>query len=411
MTMILLSIGLVLTPFYELVIKLFPYSVVMTPDTRVAKLQIGMMLALAVGLYSLFSGEIRRCKNIWILLFLVFIPISIHLSPQYNIELNGVMSPNYWVWKPFVLYLSFFLMFMSVHSLNITKESFKSLLNVMVWCGFVMAVYVLLQNFGWDQFFNKRLGAEFVQVTKPVTVGNLGNSTVVSPYIAMIIPLALYLRRWVFAGVMVCAVIACHSTMATGAMIVSLLAYACLRGGLKAILGGVLVGLTVAAVLSFAGYKNPKGFDKVASKVMNDNGRVAVWRGVVEKMKNGEFGESKSRYPFTGIGPGAYSILMQPLLKTKFAQVHNEYLQVFCEVGLIGLFLFLMAIAFMVNSVFRSYLAGTNVPEFSALLASFICIALVACGTFIWQLSPHNFYTTIIVGLLHNRRLLKGELE
>ena len=403
MTFILLKVGLVILPFYELLVKICPFAGVQTPDTRYAKTFLGVWLALAIGVSALFSGEIRKCKNRWVLLFLLFIPLNIHLAPQYNIELNGVMSPNYWVWKPFVMYLVYFLMFLSVQSLNITKDSFKSLLNIMVWCALVMSGYVLLQNFGWDQFFTKRIGDEFIQVTKPITVGTLGNSTIVSPYIAMIIPLALYLRRYLTAIVLICAVVATQSAMAMGAMIVSLLAYSCLRWKIRGVFWVFLALVLSLSVLNGIRVLKPAIFKEMTNKISNDNGRTLVWTGIVKSMKETEFGMvTKSRYPYTGLGIGSFPILMKQELKTHFDKAHNEYLQIFSEMGIIGLFLFLAAIGYMVKTAIFSL----N-PEIDALLSSFLCVALVALGSFPWQIAPIIYLTIIITGLLSNENILR----
>lgn len=409
MTLVLLKVGMVLSPFYELLVKLCPSAVVITPDTRIAKTFIGIWLAIIIGGSACFSGELKRCKNKWILLFLVFIPLSIHLSPQYNIELNGVKSSNFWAWKPFVMYLSYFLMFMVVQSLNITKRGIRGIFNTMAWCAFVMAGYVLLQNIGWDQFFNVKTGGQFDNVTKPLVVGTLGNSTIVSPYIAMIIPMALYLHRWVVSFVLICAVVVSQSAMAIGAMVVSLLVYLCLRFRMKGVFVVFLTVVLGVSVLNGVRVLKPQVFESM--RIVENNGRISLWKGIVKEMKSGEFGEAKDSYPYTGLGLGSYNVLMKPTLGNIFAQAHNEYIQVFVETGLIGLFLFLMAIFYMMKEALLSYIDGFNRSEISALVCSFLCIGLVACGSFPWQIAPLIYLTVIVVGLLHNENILQGELE
>ena len=103
--------------------------------------------------------------------------------------------------------------------------------------------------------------------------------------------------------------------------------------------------------------------------------------------------------------------MKRTLLKSTFDKVHNEYLQVMSSMGIIGLGLFIASILFMIKESFLSYFSNINTPEVVTLLCSFVCISLIAFGTFVWQISPHNFYTVVIVGLLHNRRILKGELQ
>ena len=412
MTLILLKAGLIILPYYETLMRGCPLAIVQAPDTRVAKAFLGIWVALAIGLTSLYAGEIRGCKNKWLILFLIFIPLNIHLSPKYNIEINGIDSTNYWVWKPFVMILCYFLMFMAVQSLNITRKSLRSIFSVVMWCGFIMGGYVLLQNAGWDQFFSKRLGDQFLAVTKPVTVGTLGNSTIVSPYIAMIVPFALYFNRYIISTVLILAVIATQSAMAIGAMVVSVILYSCLRWRVKASIAVLAVIIISASLLINVKTTNPSQYANIMSNITNTNGRIPVWKETIRIIKEEEIGNKiKSRYPFTGVGLGSYPILIRPLIKTMFSKAHNEYLEILCTLGIIGLILFLLSIGYMMKSAFYAYIDDFNRLELITLMSSFVCIALIAGGTFVWQIAPTIFYTIIIVGLLHNRRILNGELE
>lgn len=411
MNLVLLKIGLISAPFYELILRLFPYSVTNAPDTRIAKVAISMWLGLALGLASFFSGKIQQCHNKWLLLFIVFIPLNIHLSPRFPVILNGVHADNFWVWEPFVYILCYFIMFMGVQSISLTKENINKIFSVISWCGLVMAGYMILQWFGWDQFFIKREGEEFVQITQPLIVGSLGNSTIVSPYVAMIIPISLYLKRYWVSIALCFAVIISHSSMAIGGMIVSLIVYVMLKWKSKGIYASIIMVLLFLIVMAGMRWVAPAKYNHVKNIAISSNGRTGVWKDIIEVTKNEKLGVSKSRHPFTGTGLGSQGILISPLLKTKFKQAHNEYLEVLVTMGVFGLGLFLMAIWFMIKESFSAYLSGININELSAILSSFVCIAVVAFGTFIWQVSPHNYYTVLLCGLLSNRNLLKGELE
>ena len=410
MSIILLKIGIVLLPFYELLAKVLPFAVVATPDSRFAKSFLGLWLALGVGASACFCNGFRPLKNKWILLFLLFIPLSIHLSPRFNIVLNGVNSTSFWVWKPFVMILCYFLMFMGVQSLNITRSVVRGIFNVMVWCGFVMAAYVILQNFGWDQFFDVKTSEEFMWVTKPITVGNLGNSTIVSPYIAMLIPLALYLRRWIMVPIMIAAVWLTHSHLAIGAMIVSLCVYSCFKWRLKGVFAVFLALVLSLSVLNGVRVLNPTKYNKITDFRAVASGRVDVWKKTFKITRDEKLGVNKTRHPYTGTGLGSYTVIIKPLMENTFGQAHNEYLEVMCTLGIFGLFLFLMAILSMIRSVFYTYIDDFNKGEIIALFSSFICIALIATGNFVWQIAPLIFYSVVVIGLLHNRNLIKGEL-
>ena len=405
MSLIFLRIGIVLIPFCELLAKMFPYTVSAAPDTRVAKIALGVWIALAIGLIAFFSGEIRRCKNQWLLLFIVYIPLSIHLSPQFNIQLNGITTNNYWVWQPFCHLLCFFLMFMAVQSVRVSKKEFNDLLNLMVLCGFVMAIYMIIQGLGYDQFFIKKDGKEFWQVTQPGVVGNLGNSTVVAAYVGMMVPMAVYLKRYVKAGVIVLAVLVSQSVMAIVALLTVVSIYLIINFKKCACIFIALILMVIIAIGSWANYLYPDGYASFCKETFTANGRFVVWKEVHRVIKDEKIGEGGLTYPFTGTGIGSYPIVVKPIIKTHFAQVHNEYLEIFSNFGMVGLGLFLMALWFMIKQAW----GGVNKPEILTLGLSFLFIAIVAVGSFPWQLSPHNFYTVIIVGLLHNRNLLKGE--
>ena len=411
MSLIPLYIGIVLLPFFELIMRIFPLTMVLTPDSRIAKAALGVIVALSVGLFAIYNGVIKRCHNIWLLLLIFYLPVSIHLAPQFKLVVNGVDSTNYWVWKPFAYILSYFIMFMGVQSLNITKANLSKILNIMSWVGFFMAAYMILQSLGWDQFFELREGEQFRTVTQRGVGGNLGQSTIVSPFVAMIIPLALYCRKRFLSIVMLSAVFISQSIVAIGAMIGSLLAYSCLKWRKKGIYAVILIILLTITGLSWQKYLAPKQFTKISS-CFNGSGRYKVWRNSIDLIKNEKLGDNRlTVYPYTGAGLGSYSIIFKKTLKTIFGQAHNEYIEIFCTLGLFGLILFIGSIFMMLREAWRSFIKQINMREIIALTSSFLCIAAVAMGSFPWQIPPTIFYTVIAVGLLHNPTILKGELE
>ena len=60
-------------------------------------------------------------------------------------------------------------------------------------------------------------------------------------------------------------------------------------------------------------------------------------------------------------------------------------------------------------SIYQVFWGGLDTRS-AALLSSFLCSVISAGGTFVWQIGTIAFYTAVIVGLLYNREVLKGDL-
>lgn len=399
--------GLVCLPFYEILVRALPLAYVSTPDARLAKSLFGLIFALAVGLSVCFSEGFKPCKNVWIILLILFIPFNIHLSPKFHFIINEQDAWNFWVWKPFAESLCYFLMFMAVQSMEI---DFDRIIRVIFWCGFVTAIYCTLQFIGLDQFYdvqriliinslNNGLEDIMKQVTRGNIGGNLGHPTLVAPFIALAMPFAIHLRKYIPALFMIATVIFIKSDMATGALIVSLTAYCILKFGKKAVISVILIFICVGIFLFFH-----KG---LVTSLANDNGRFNVWNGAIKVMANNRIGEGgDSIFPFTGHGIGSWPFVMRKILNTRFAQAHNEYLEVYCTMGIIGLSFFVMALWFTFKQVLSS--SPVNYDEKICLSSSLLCLCLIAFGTFIFQVNPQNFYTVTLLGCLHNQKLLEG---
>lgn len=409
MSLILLYAGLVLTPFYDILLKVLPYSLPTATDTRMAKIYIGLVLALAIGIFHIFEKGFRPCKNIWVFLFILYIPINISMAPQFPININGIDATNMWVWKPFSIFLCYFLMFMGVQSMDISHKVIKNIFTVCSFCAATMSAYIVIQSFGADQFFDPINGKYFDQIPQKSIVGTLGQPTIVSPFIAMIIPMALYLKRYLIACLMCVAVVLTLSEVAIFAMLVSLMVYSVFIFRRKGVIV-ILLSLIIAGSL-FAGMCQvyPGTFQATKERVLIDNGRFGLWKSIVKKVSFEKIGnESPTARPITGIGIGTYQVIGKPMLQTRFDKAHNEFIEVFCWGGIVGLWFFIM---FLWRQARYCFQWGENKPEKYALISSAVCILICSLGTFVFQLGPHCFYSVLIVGLLSNKNLIEEDLN
>ena len=253
-----------------------------------------------------------------------------------------------------------------------------------------------VQAFGVDQFCMQKPGWLWLNRIG----GAMGNRTLVAPFIAMVIPIALYLRAWWKAVVMAAAVAICHSQMALGAAAVSLMFYfGTLNRRLFMTMLGAGVLVTVVLVIGF-------NTNDTIHKFVGESGRFAEWRVIVEDwyspLQDGEdHGNS-----ITGLGIGSFRYVYHQWHPSNFFQAHNEYLQILYETGVVGLFLMLGALGwiFRRNFSFREVWAGRSNRYRIALLSSLLSASIAALGTFVWQLGATIFYSfSLVVHLIIQR--------
>lgn len=416
MTLNLLRIGLVLIPFYEILMRLFPYVVAVPPNTRDAKEIVAMGFALFIGLAAIYAGEIKKCANYFLLILVGYIIINIRAVPHLNFIINGIDSSGIWIWKPYFQCLCFFLMFMAIQSMNTDELKYK-VFPILAWVGFLMAGYVVLQAAGADEWYLVKPlvmpGTTFtIDALNPQMVGSLGNSTIVAPFIAMLIPVALAIRHYLKAFVMGAVIFLCRSDMAIIAMLISIIAFYVLTEknhfGWKHILTVVIVSAIAFTSVFFVANKEAN----TSKRMFTANGRISEWKVIYNdliNMKVEEIGGIQRTRPFTGYGMGSYGYIYSSTKQSSFRQAHNEYLEIAFSLGLIGTAIFLAAFFFPTKEIFSYQVWHSMTPNVSAVLCSFLCISLVAVGTFPWQLGAHQFYSVFFFGLLNNNDFIRGD--
>lgn len=373
-----------------LLLAITPFFVVLGQDTREPKIILALIGAALVSLSVFYFGQFKPVKNKWLSIFLVYIPLCILLSPKPSIRLSGIEVQNFWIWKASLFLFIFSLFIISIYSIDFKFKDINFFFKITVWCGLIMTFYVVLQYFNLDQFYVLR----DYTVTSPPPSANLGRAlghpTIVSPFIAMIIPIALYLKKYLHALLMAIVVLFTQSHVAIGAMTLSLLFIVMCKDRILFVTIGILISLLIITTIFL--YSNK-------TIGMPDSGRFEQWKLLLQDIKNPVIKGSKSSYPYTGFGPGSFYYVFpmrHPMKIENFLQAHNEYLELMYDTGLVGLFILLAGIGNLIKDQFV-----TKINRYRKyLLSSFICIAICAGGTFVWHLGPHIIYTCLIVGLL-----------
>lgn len=386
MQKLLIILGLVIIPFYEIFLKTLPFAINIAPDTRAPKEIVALVFALSIGLLAVFHGNLKPFRNKWILIIPVYLLFNLIMSPHVDMFINNVESGDFYFWKPFAEVLIFTLMIVALSSIEV---DFNEIIKVMVICGAVMAGYVILQKFGLDQFWVQREGLQFLQVRGRALGGNLGQSTIVASFIVMLIPLAFYIRRYWMCLTMIIGVILTGSAMALMALGLIISAYA-VR------FNKVLI-VPIILILVFCGLFISKNKSYAIARM---DGRSSVWMETMKDIHDGAI-EGAHNFSITGVGFGRFPFIFPNKHQSNFMQTHNDPLQFMYDCGIAGEYLLLAAIFFMV------YMACINIsPLVFSILISFIAIFFCSIGSFPFQLGAHQFYSATLVGLLHNRGVL-----
>ena len=271
-TQLLVLIGLAVTPFLTL----------RTFTVFEGKMFVAAMFSMAIFLNALRGGVRIQLKNNWILAFLMLVFLGNHFAPKINLEIWGQSFINPWSWKCYFYITSFFLLFLVVSGTEWTEKEIKSVLNVMVWAGTIMAAYVILQYFGFDQFFkfNKFL-KEVPALETPNLFGTLGNSRAVAVFLAPISVLAFAGKKWIRLGIIGAVLVLINSKCAYLGVAVGLASLFFVRGW-KSLF--ILIGVFLALMIGYEAL----GFQ--------DSGRLGTWKTIVDAFRFSDFPIEGRRY-------------------------------------------------------------------------------------------------------------------
>ena len=380
---ILIGLGFIAIPFLRLAGHRF--------NGREPRLMLAMFIALALSLWGFYVLKRIRVNNKWILLYLAFLFVSAWQAPQMIVTQFGINVGNFWIWKAIFLQLSFFGMWAMVSNTPFNEAEIGVFLNIMVWCGLLMALHCIGQSMGLNQWFHLDKDIQSIETTQGYIVGFLGHPTKVAPYIAMLIPLSIYLKRYWATLAMIIAVCLTLSQVAIGSMVVSLFVLiALVVRRLRAIVCTLLLACVI--ILSIGYVKYPATF----KKYLDDQGRFGQWAMVIKDLKE-PFITNKP-YAWTGYGPGSFENTFRFKHKNRTLWLHNEYLENVRETGIIGFSLLIMAVLFLIKNI-----VWTERNKY--IFASFTCIAICAGGAYVWHMGDIIYSTIFLLGLLTNKEI------
>ena len=393
----LVALSLLLIPLYELWVRVFPNILILTPDTRVTKELLCLIMAFLIGLLA-FCSKIVPVKNYYILAFLFFLIISFRLSPKFPLEIEKIDNSSVWLFRDMFYAVVYFLLFISVSSLNITQKHIDLILKCLMYSSAICALYAIYQQIGLDQFWDVKTEKEFVWVSQKQIVGTLGQPTIVAPFLAIGVLLSYSYKKWIFVLAGLIALLCTQSMVAIVAFLITVFAMISLNK--KEAIPLIAVILIIFAALSFSSLDksiNPKN-------IFKSNGRFDVWQKTWKDFRDNPIENIKGDYSITGTGLGTFGYLWTPRNKSSFRQAHNDFLEILWGVGIVGFTIFIAAWIEVIRFALRKFHTLINVKKWQVFIIAsvFFYISICCLGTFLWQLGVYQFITVVCVGLIYN---------
>lgn len=262
-----------------------------------------------------------------------------------------------------------FAFFLCGASGNLSKIQLRHVLIAISVSGVLCSFYGYLQMTGIDPIIRYKQGSS------PLLPGALfGQHTLFGPWAVACFLASIHLRWWIIALFILPPIFATGSALTLLALVGSCFIYGSKFVHPKVTIAGVIVVLIGLAI----GLSLLSGKDKYFS----GNGRYEVWQGTLEMAKE---------KPLLGHGMGTFRYLFHKHKQSKdslglhgrFLQAHNEYLEVFFELGIIGLFSLLLVLYDFIKGLVRK--KDMETWAFASIAVGF---ALNSIGNFPFQVMP-----------------------
>ena len=336
-------------------------------------IQNGVILLAVVFFWRRKFKDITVSKTlIAYMLFLAWAGLSIFWATN---KYEAVVIFTHWAICGLFLFL--------VQNMNINKTTIFLILVSTAW---IVALIGLGQHFfhlDWvlqsarpaSTFANKNLTNGYILMTMP-----LGVALTVSSY---------QCKQWVWVGILSTAmatiltyVYVANRTTATVAIIIigSYYLVKYLRRIDYAVIALVIIGLLMVGYLH---YVNPNFFSSGSVTY-----RVQMWQNTVKIIK---------QHPTVGVGAGNFMVHYDKYarLTINTNEAHNDYIQLFCELGLVGIYLGFLVLVYAYRAVWKKCDIYST-----ALKVGLWAFLIVAMFNFPIQKAALPFLSALYLGML-----------
>lgn len=376
----LIYIGLSITPFL----------VIGGMDSRQPKDILTLWLAAAIALVFIFKGGNIICKNKWLIAFVAWVIAITPFAPKWlGLDLYGGGNVDaLWAYKSIACLVIYFIAFIAISNMPISTRVIETSIMIIAYVGFLMSILGIFQFFRIDPFFKMSTAEATPHVPSHFLAGTMGHPTMLAQFMLMCIPAAIYLKKWWAVIPMLFIVIVAKSDVAYLAAVCAIIFYLSFGSIVKMLIGGLIVA--TGAIFAYV------------TGIVSLSGRLEVWILALQDMKNNPFTF------FSGFGFGSWPYIFKPLMHSNipyWVHAHNDYLEVFYGVGVIGLFLLFM----MIFNFFKS--AWSHIVYRNKILLTILIVPIVcALGNFVFHTGVFSFYSLVIAGIISNQIAKKEQV-
>jgi hypothetical protein len=327
-----------------------------------------------IGIWVLQTQGFKPLNNRWVGILVIFMVFSSAHSP--NIKFDSVFIPKdsgIFNFKPMFESLVFFLMFCGVQSMSLSQEQIQKIFKTITITALIYSIYIIIQRLGLDQIYIP-VGTELSQLSRnPEAGGFISQPVFAGAFLAMCLPFAIRYKNYIITALILVAIIATGNR--TALIACGFVAFAMHPRTHKYIL--IAVGLYVLAIsLAFISNIN-----------VNDSGRFTKWHMILEDFYYPAFPGINKANILTGYGIGSFSVLFPFYHNTEWAQAHNELLESFYTMGVVGLSLFVLSMSRLLETIKDNAI-------FAGLIAIFIC----SLTNPVWHVAQLQFITILLAG-------------
>jgi len=352
--------------------------------------------------YSFINKKVNgaRLNSKYLFAFLAFIIFQFvwyFYRPIAMIDVNGGYSFNMTILRPFInIFIGVILIKILAESL-VNKEWIK-IFTLLVWVGFLLSVYSILQWFGID-WSNGLMEVNYINgvpAKKELMYTFLSHRTLTSSYIALTVPLCLMFKEVkykIFLVFMIISLSLSDSLVAIVAVILSVLLFFLLSKKFKVVLLIILLSATGLILLN----RTHQGF-------LKDSGRIAMWKQATKDVLH--------KKPFIGYGPGSFSRKYDVIgnrdggdMVILFA--HNDYIQ---GLSIGGLPLLAILIAYTISLLYRgiSNIAKDYFIMDIALMCCLTSLIIISNGTFLFHYPPLAVLGILYISYIEYRHSIRS---